>query len=150
MVLIGNSTLPLFAASPLPLSSGAFNSAPDNLHFATRPVSCRASVQTFADETGKAQRHGSLYEVLRVKKTASFTEIKTAYRSLAKVYHPDASESDGTDFIELHNAYTTLSDPAARAVYDLSLGGPRRRPAFARGQYSRVYPTRRWETDQCW
>ncbi|KAK9989169.1 hypothetical protein SO802_029408 [Lithocarpus litseifolius] len=32
------------------------------------------------------------------------------------------SESDGRDFIEIHNVYATLSDPAARALYDLSLG----------------------------
>ncbi|KAI8547872.1 hypothetical protein RHMOL_Rhmol07G0228900 [Rhododendron molle] len=36
------------------------------------------------------QRGGSLYEVLRVKRNASLTEIKTAYSSLAKLYHPDA------------------------------------------------------------
>ncbi|KAK1551094.1 hypothetical protein Q3G72_030177 [Acer saccharum] len=65
----------------------------------------------------------SLYEVMRVDPTASMTEIKTAYRSLAKVYHPDLSvaSSNGRDFIEIHNAYETLSDLAARAVYDLSL-----------------------------
>ena len=32
---------------------------------------------------------GSLYEVLRVEPTATILEIKMAYRSLAKVYHPD-------------------------------------------------------------
>ncbi|KAK6934666.1 DnaJ domain [Dillenia turbinata] len=95
----------------------------------------------------------SLYDVLRVNRNASLTEIKTAYRSLAKLYHPDAaSESDGRDFIEIHNAYATLSDPAARAVYDLSLGSTRRR---SNGRYSSATPgfystTRRWETDQCW
>ncbi|XP_022734470.1 chaperone protein dnaJ 11, chloroplastic-like [Durio zibethinus] len=89
---------------------------------------------------------GSLYETLRVERTASLNEIKMAYRSLAKVYHPDAmgSSSDGTDFIEIRNAYATLSDPTARAVYDMSLR------ARARRVRTSVYPTRRWETDQCW
>ncbi|KAK1582343.1 hypothetical protein Q3G72_014105 [Acer saccharum] len=98
----------------------------------------------------------SLYEVLRVDPTASMTEIKTAYRSLAKVYHPDLSvaSSDGRDFIEIHNAYETLSDPAARAVYDLSLVGNnnnrRRTTSFDFSGRGGFYPSRRWETDQCW
>ncbi len=112
-------------------------------------------MQTLVEVTRKPS---SLYEVLRVKQTASPTEIKTAYRSLAKTYHPDASPvgSDGRDFIQIHNAYETLSDPAARAVYDMSLGaGGRRSYAYAyssggiRGR-SGYNSTRRWETDQCW
>lgn len=102
------------------------------------------------------RKAASLYEVLRVKQTASPLEIKTAYRSLAKMYHPDASplQSDGRDFIQIHNAYETLSDPAARAVYDLSLGaGGRRSYAYSSGGVrgrSGYATTRRWETDQCW
>ncbi|XP_040987401.1 chaperone protein dnaJ 11, chloroplastic [Juglans microcarpa x Juglans regia] len=102
-----------------------------------------------------SRRPSSLYEVLRVKRTASFTEIKTAYRRLAKMYHPDAiqePESDGSDFIEIHNAYATLSDPSSRALYDLSLGAQfERRPfSFTTGNRTGFYATRRWETDQCW
>ncbi|XP_030522470.1 chaperone protein dnaJ 11, chloroplastic-like [Rhodamnia argentea] len=94
----------------------------------------------------------SLYDVLRVKRTASPTEIKGAYRTLAKLYHPDAlsraeARSDGRDFLEIHDAYATLSDPSARALYDLSLGShQRRRPAGG----AWCCPIRRWETDQCW
>ncbi|KAI6690748.1 hypothetical protein NL676_027576 [Syzygium grande] len=97
----------------------------------------------------------SLYEVLRVERTASPTEIKGAYRTLAKLYHPDAlrrveaGSEDGRDFLEIHDAYATLSDPSARALYDLSLGPhQRRRPAS--GGAAWCCPTRRWETDQCW
>ena len=106
----------------------------------------------------------SLYEVLRVEQNASPTEIKSAFRSLAKLYHPDVAavrrspESDGGavagdgDFIEIRNAYETLSDPSARAMYDLSLTSRRRRfPApLSVDRNSGYYPTRRWETDQCW
>ncbi|XP_043700140.1 chaperone protein dnaJ 11, chloroplastic-like [Telopea speciosissima] len=104
----------------------------------------------------------NLYEVLCVKETASQVEIKSAYRSLAKLHHPDAatSGSDARDFIEIHNAYATLSDPTARARYDLSIGG-RRHFSFSSSSASGgagggtrsgfvVGRTRRWETDQCW
>ncbi|KAL3734553.1 hypothetical protein ACJRO7_023840 [Eucalyptus globulus] len=94
----------------------------------------------------------SLYEILRVREDASAREIKAAYRALAKAYHPDAAgETDGRDFIQIHSAYETLSDPAARAVYDLSLGsGRRRRQQQQRAGWAGFCSTRRWETDQCW
>ncbi|KAK9174926.1 hypothetical protein WN944_026930 [Citrus x changshan-huyou] len=68
---------------------------------------------------------GSLYEVLRIEPTTMISEIKTVYRSLVKVYHPDLS-GNGRDFTKIHNAYETLSDPKARAVYDMSLVSTRR------------------------
>lgn len=102
------------------------------------------------------RRSVSLYEVLRVKRDASPKEIKAAYRNLAKLYHPDAAtlpeeSADGRNFIEIHDAYVTLSDPSARALYDLKLSVGSRRRGFARSVDGiRIYPTRRWETDQCW
>ncbi|CAF1704335.1 chaperone protein dnaJ 11, chloroplastic [Brassica napus] len=129
-----------------------------NARFPTGATSFRASAaQTLNAEPAVTEsvrrRASSLYELLRVDETASLTEIKTAYRSLAKVHHPDASsESDGRDFMEIHKAYATLADPTTRAIYDSTLGARgRRMHAGATGRTSRVYPmTRRWETDQCW
>nr|GEY70257.1 chaperone protein DnaJ 11, chloroplastic [Tanacetum cinerariifolium] len=77
--------------------------------------------------------------------------ITAAFRNLAKVYHPDVGyERNGGggdgEFIEIRNAYVTLSDPVAREVYDMKA---RRRAAVA-GERRGFYGCRRWETDQCW
>ncbi|MED6218699.1 hypothetical protein PIB30_028902 [Stylosanthes scabra] len=106
---------------------------------------------------------GSLYEVLRVEQDASPTEIKSAFRSLAKLYHPDVAavrrlpDSDGDsgtddgDFIEIRNAYETLSDSSSRAMYDRSLASRKRRfqASLSVKGNSGYNSTRRWETDQC-
>lgn len=57
------------------------------------------------------------YELLGVGRTASSGEIKSAYRTLAKVMHPDAGGTAGT-FRLLQQAYETLVDPGRRAEYD--------------------------------
>ncbi|MGM1060782.1 J domain-containing protein [Saccharothrix sp. Mg75] len=57
------------------------------------------------------------YELLGVGRDASEAEIKSAYRSLAKVMHPDAGGSSGT-FRMLQEAYDTLRDPVRRRDYD--------------------------------
>ncbi|CAN0864464.1 Chaperone protein dnaJ 20, chloroplastic [Linum grandiflorum] len=50
-------------------------------------------------------------------------EIKKAYRSMAMKYHPDVRpEEDSTRrFVEIREAYETLSDPGSRRVYDYEL-----------------------------
>lgn len=61
------------------------------------------------------------YEVLGIQKGASDSEIKKAYRSLAKKYHPDMNPGDATaeaNFKEVNEAYAVLSDPQKKAQYD--------------------------------
>lgn len=60
------------------------------------------------------------YEVLGISKTASEADIKKAYRSLAKKYHPDINKEKGADvkFKEVQEAYEVLSDQQKRANYD--------------------------------
>ncbi|MDQ3918421.1 MAG: J domain-containing protein [Acidobacteriota bacterium] len=64
------------------------------------------------------------YDILRVKRTASAAEIKSAYRKLAREKHPDlkgGSEESTREFARISLAYRTLSDPQERAYYDSQL-----------------------------
>lgn len=60
------------------------------------------------------------YEVLGIGRNASTEEIKSAYRKLAKQYHPDVSEHKDAEekFKELSEAYEVLIEPAKKATYD--------------------------------
>lgn len=60
------------------------------------------------------------YEVLGVAKGASEAEIKKAYRSRAKKYHPDMNKADDAadKFKEVQEAYEVLSDSTKRSQYD--------------------------------
>ena len=61
------------------------------------------------------------YEILGVDRSSSEKEIKSAYRKLAKKYHPDLNPDDTeseSKFKEAAEAYDVLSNPEKRANYD--------------------------------
>lgn len=60
------------------------------------------------------------YATLGVEPTAGDAEIKTAYRRLARKYHPDVSKEAGAEdkFKAVNEAYEALRDPQKRAAYD--------------------------------
>src|SRR5579875_3561960 len=61
------------------------------------------------------------YEVLGVNRDASDADIKRAYRSLARKYHPDVADDKAAaeaHFKEINEAYSVLSDPQKRQLYD--------------------------------
>ena len=60
------------------------------------------------------------YEVLGISKNADEKEIKSAFRKLAKKYHPDVSKEPDAEakFKEVNEAYEVLSDSQKRKMYD--------------------------------
>eukprot|EP01018_Ginkgo_biloba_P025572 Gb_04902 [translate_table: standard] len=123
----------------------------------------QASADTPTSLEAGHMRSRTLYEVLGISQGASAEDIKTAYRKLARKFHPDAcvcpeEKSRSTKlFLKIHDAYSTLSDPHGRAQYDRQLSAQvpvsleqtwnyrQARPAYHSYSYGQ-----RWETDQCW
>jgi molecular chaperone DnaJ len=84
------------------------------------------------------------YDILGVKKGADDKELKSAFRRLAKQYHPDANPGDKAaeqKFKEINEAYEVLKDAQKRAAYDrfghaaFEAGGPGGQGPFAQGGF---------------
>ena len=69
-------------------------------------------------------KYKDYYKILGVEKNADEKAIKSAYRKLARKYHPDVNKEQGAaeKFKDVNEAYEVLSDQQKRARYD-SLGG---------------------------
>ena len=65
-------------------------------------------------------RFKDYYDVLGVEPGAGEAELKTAYRRLARKFHPDVSKESGAEekFKAINEAYEALRDPEKRAAYD--------------------------------
>jgi DnaJ-class molecular chaperone len=71
----------------------------------------------------------NFYDVLAVDPGADDEQIKEAFQSLAKIFHPDLNLGDAVAerrFKEICQAYATLKDPRTRAAYELGLAHQRR------------------------
>ncbi|MCO5579073.1 hypothetical protein L7F22_032925 [Adiantum nelumboides] len=62
----------------------------------------------------------TFYDILELPSDVGLCDIKRAYRLLARTCHPDVSPAPdaATRFIQIREAYETLSDPRRRAAYD--------------------------------
>ena len=65
-----------------------------------------------------------LYKILNVNFDASIEEIKSAYRKLARIYHPDVAKTqeNADKFKEIHEAYEILINEQSRKKYDILRG----------------------------
>lgn len=88
----------------------------------------------------------SPYTVLGVSSTAKAEDIKSAYRQLAKIWHPDQNPDDpqaGSRFAEIAHAYKLLIDPELRLRFDkgyIDARGRRQKPP-ARGNTANPFKT---------
>lgn len=64
------------------------------------------------------------YEVLGLSRNATLVQIKRKYRQMVRKYHPDVANDKELAhklFLQINEAYQTLSDPASRRAYDAAL-----------------------------
>lgn len=117
------------------------HSLPCSLRVSSRPGfgSGPFSTRALFEDSVTSSKPCTFYELLGISETGTLSEIKQAYKQLARKYHPDVSPPDRVQrhtekFIQVHEAYETLSDPNKRALYDMDLAmgihnafGPRKR-----------------------
>ena len=78
------------------------------------------------------------YEVLGVSPDASREEIRSAFRTLVKKYHPDVLPGAlGSRFKEILGAWRILGDPHARRAYDREISRDEDKTPYARRTYGR-------------
>ena len=69
------------------------------------------------------------YELLGLNPSATFEDIRQAYRRLVRQFHPDVAGPEATEyFVRIARAYEVLSDPYRRRIYDRRLSRLRSRP----------------------
>ncbi|XP_062102578.1 chaperone protein dnaJ 11, chloroplastic [Humulus lupulus] len=158
MLSVPSSTSFLSPSSLSPRSSQP--PSPTSVRFATTRASAASTSYASAESetttsylNARRNTAASLYQILGIPTAATCQEIKAAYRKLARVCHPDVAtidrkDSSADEFMKIHAAYSTLSDPTKRADYDRRF--LRRQSPLTMASGFNGYSRRNWETDQCW
>ncbi|KAL2631468.1 hypothetical protein R1flu_016154 [Riccia fluitans] len=135
-------------------SAGGGKSTP---HFQTGTTSGSSSTAeaSFLYVKPQVDRPLTFYDILGIPQIVTDDEIKVAFRTMAKKFHPDHAPPDKVGefhqkFMEVQKAYSILKDPTTRALYNYeirstALSSPRRGAEMKAQSYGR-----NWETDQCW
>ncbi|KAF5458176.1 hypothetical protein F2P56_022230 [Juglans regia] len=91
----------------------------DSFHLLSYPCASQTS-HTRRGGRFTVRAEADFYSVLGVSRNSSKPEIKSAYRKLARSYHPDVNKEPGAEqkFKEISNAYEVLSDDEKRSLYD--------------------------------
>lgn len=86
----------------------------------------KVGLRMFNEKINKTRKN--YYEILGIAKTATEEEIKIAYRTLAKKYHPDVNITASTThepnvdkFRDIADAYAVLSNKTMRLDYDMRI-----------------------------
>ncbi|KAK7261944.1 hypothetical protein RIF29_28268 [Crotalaria pallida] len=130
MALISLSLLPSLLP-PHSSSSSSFVCGGVHLRSHTKSISLHSFTSSSSNATSTNRRRfhtflvsaaasGDYYSTLGISKSATVKEIKSAYRKLARQYHPDVNKEPGATekFKEISAAYEVLSDDKKRALYD--------------------------------
>ncbi|KAK7389306.1 hypothetical protein VNO78_24186 [Psophocarpus tetragonolobus] len=104
----------------------SFMAAPSSSFFSQDSLPAlfdKGSSQTLHPRRGSrliVRADADYYSVLGVSRNSSKSEIKSAYRKLARSYHPDVNKEPDAEqkFKEISNAYEVLSDDEKRSIYD--------------------------------
>ncbi|KAG9139643.1 hypothetical protein Leryth_018273 [Lithospermum erythrorhizon] len=97
------------------------------------------STSSSTTSSPKPTSSSTFYDLLGVPIGASNEQLKSAYRKLARVCHPDVAPKDTSaeEFMNIHTAYSTLLDPEKRAEYDRRMVWSRRRFTVLRAEARR-------------
>lgn len=140
-IVARSTTIAKFASSRHNATSRiSFMAAPSSTFFARDSLRFNiGSHQTLHRRRGSrliVRADADYYTVLGVSKNSTKSEIKTAYRKLARNYHPDVNKDPGAEekFKEISNAYEVLSDDEKRSIYDkFGEAGLKGSPGFGGG-----------------
>lgn len=87
------------------------------------------------------------YDTLNISPNATTTEIKQAYRHLAKLFHPDSKRetADPEKIIQVNAAYEVLGDPTRRRSYDQQLRNQQPQPEWQNRQQRTTAAQQRYQ-----
>ncbi|BBN09909.1 hypothetical protein MPTK1_4g23700 [Marchantia polymorpha subsp. ruderalis] len=145
MAVALSATTPASGVSQL---SSTFLPRTQRLRVSCKPASFKLNVARSARcevATEEIQEDGvlsvpSLYGLLGIDQDVDLNDIKTAYRQMARLYHPDVCPVSKREectkmFLQVQDAYEILSDPERRAEYDYHLMHPLSANAYGLGNF---------------